>query len=102
MGPDVIKYRHQYCSPGIGFSYYTTVVVVVVVVLRKIRTHLDLLSIPQSGGKILLLIKKKQNAPRPSEHPLVEGKNVKTLIRWVQRLQIQNLFMPFKRVPRWK
>ena len=27
-------------------------VVVVAVVLRKIRTHLDLLSIPQSGGKM--------------------------------------------------
>ena len=47
---------------------------VVVVVYRKIRTHLDLLSIPQSGGK-----------------------NVKTL-RWDHRLQIQNLFMAFKRV----
>ena len=36
---------------------------------RKIRTRLDLLSIPQSGGK-----------------------NVKTF-RWNHRLQIQNLFM---------
>ena len=44
---------------------------------RKIRTHLDLLSIPQSGGK-----------------------NVKTF-RWDHRLQIQNLFMAFKRVPLW-
>ena len=46
--------------------------------LKKIRTHLDLLSIPQSGGG-----------------------NVKTF-RWDQRLQIQNLFMAFKRIPRWK
>ena len=44
---------------------------------RKIRTRLDLLSIPQSRGK-----------------------NVKTF-RWDHRLQIQNLFMAFKRVPRW-
>ena len=44
------------------------------VVERKIRTHLDLLSIPQSGGE-----------------------NVKTF-RWDHRLQIQNLFMVFKRV----
>ena len=79
MGPDVSKYRHQYCPPVIDFLYYTTVdVVVVVVVYRKIRTRLDLLSIPQSGGK-----------------------NVKTF-RWDQRLQIQNLFKAFKRVPRWK
>ena len=40
-----------------------------------IRTRLDLLSIPQSGGK-----------------------NVKAF-RWDHRLQIQNLFMAFKRVP---
>ena len=44
---------------------------------RKIRTRLDLLSIPQSGGK-----------------------TVKTL-RWDHRLLIQNLFMAFKRVPLW-
>ena len=43
--------------------------------LLFIRTHLDLLSIPQSGGK-----------------------NVK-MFRWDHRLQIQNLFMAFKRVP---
>ena len=42
---------------------------------EKIRTHLDLLSIPRVGRK-----------------------NVKTF-RWDQRLQIQNLFMAFKRVP---
>ena len=45
--------------------------------LEKIRTHLDLLSIPQSGGG-----------------------NVKKL-RWDHRLQIQNIFMAFKRVPLW-
>ena len=49
----------------------------VFVCLKKIRTHLDLLSIPQSGGE-----------------------NVKTFRR-DHRLQIQNLFMAFKRVPRW-
>ena len=43
-------------------------------------------------------LKKNQNAPRPSEHPPVRGGgNVKTF-RWDQRLQIQNLFMAFKRV----
>ena len=44
-------------------------------------------------------LKKIQNAPRPSEHPPVRGeKNVKTFIRWDHRLQIQNLFMAFRRV----
>ena len=42
---------------------------------RKIRTRLDLLSIPQSGGK-----------------------NDKTF-RWDHRLQIQNLFMAFNGFP---
>ena len=40
------------------------------------------------------------NASRPSEHPPVRGENVKTF-RWDHRLQIQNLFMAVKRVPRW-
>ena len=46
------------------------------------------------------LLKKKLNAPRPSEHPPVRGENVKTF-RWDHRLQIQNLFIAFKRAPRW-
>ena len=48
----------------------------------------------------LVFNKKNLNASRPSEHPLVRGKNVKTF-RWDHRLQIQNLFMAFKRVLRW-
>ena len=43
--------------------------------------------------------KKNQNASRPSEHSPVMGKKIKTF-RWDQRLQIQNLFMAFKQVPR--
>ena len=50
---------------------------------------------------IYCCLKKNQDAPRPSEHPPVRGENVKTF-RWDHRLQIQNLFMAFKRVPRWK
>ena len=48
-------------------------------------------------------LKKNQNASRPSEHPPPSQgqKNVKTF-RWDRRLQIQNLFMVFKRVPRWR
>ena len=43
--------------------------------------------------------KKNMNASRPCEHPQVRGENVKTF-RWDHRLQIQNIFMAFKRVPR--
>ena len=50
---------------------------------------------------VVAFFKENQNAPRPSEHPPVREENVKTF-RWDQRLQIQNLFMAFKRVPRWK
>ena len=45
-------------------------------------------------------LKKNLNASRPSEHPSVGGGNVKTF-RWDHRLQRQNFFMAFKRVPRW-
>ena len=49
---------------------------------------------------ILRILKKYMDASRPSEHPPVRGKNVKTLMRWgSNRLQRQNLFMAFKRVP---
>ena len=46
------------------------------------------------------ILKKNQNAPRPSEHPPVRGENMsKRLVRWDQCCKIiQNLFM----VPRWK
>ena len=37
--------------------------------------------------------KKNLNASRPSEHPTVKGKNVKTF-RWNHRLQRQNLVIP--------
>ena len=45
-------------------------------------------------------VKKNLNASRPSEHPPVSGENVKTF-RWEHRLQRQNLFMAFRRVPLW-
>ena len=45
-----------------------------------------------------LSLMNNQNAPRPSEYPS-QGGNVKTF-RWDHRLQIQNIFMTFKRVPR--
>ena len=45
-------------------------------------------------------LKKNMNASRPSEHPPVRrGQNVKTFSRWYYRLQRQNLFMAFERVP---
>ena len=45
-------------------------------------------------------LKKNQNASRPSEYPPVRGGQIVKTFRWDQRLQIQNLFMAFKRVPR--
>ena len=47
-----------------------------------------------------LSLKKNLNASKPSEHSPVRRKNVKTF-RWDHRLQRPNLFMAFKRVPRW-
>ena len=44
----------------------------------------------------IMFLTKKLNAPRLSEHPPVN--NVKTF-RWDHRLQKQNLFMAFNRVP---
>ena len=44
--------------------------------------------------------KKNLNAPRPSEHPSVRGEK-NTMFRWDHNgLQIQNLVMAFKQVPR--
>ena len=52
----------------------------------------------QATNNVFFFIKKNQNAPRLSaEHPPAGGGNVKTF-RWDHRLQIQNLFMTFKRV----
>ena len=49
-----------------------------------------------------IYLKKTLNVSRPSEHPPVRGENVKTF-RWGHRLQIiQDIFMAFKRVPRWQ
>ena len=45
-------------------------------------------------------LKKNLNASRPSDHAPVRGGNIKTF-RWDHGLQRQNLFMAFKRVPRW-
>ena len=49
--------------------------------LKKHRAHLDLLSIPRLWGKkcqnvSCLFLKKKQNAPRPSEHPPAKGEKM--------------------------
>ena len=48
----------------------------------------------------ILFFKKNLNASRPSEHPSVRGEKNVNAFRWDHGLQIQNLFMAFKRVPR--
>ena len=44
--------------------------------------------------------KKNQTTPRPSEHPPVMGEKMSKRLGGIKRLQIQNLFMAFKQVPR--
>ena len=65
----------------------------------RILKYLDTKKTQEAAHKISI-VNKNLNAPRPSEHPPVRGKHVKTF-RWDHRLQLQNLFMAFKRVPRW-
>ena len=48
----------------------------------------------------VLYLKKNQNTPRPSEHPPVMGEKMSKRLGGIKRLQIQNLFMAFKQVPR--
>ena len=45
-------------------------------------------------------LKKNQTTPRPSEHPPVMGGKVSKRLGGIKRLQIQNLFIAFKQVPR--
>ena len=45
-------------------------------------------------------LKKNQNTPRPSEHSPVMGEKMSKRLGGIKRLQIQNLFMAFKQVPR--
>ena len=47
-----------------------------------------------------IFLKKNQNTPRPSEHPPVMGEKMSKRLGGIKRLQIQNLFMAFKQVPR--
>ena len=46
------------------------------------------------------ILKKNQTTPRPSEHPPVMGGEMSKCLGGIKRLQIQNLFMAFKQVPR--
>ena len=69
-----VKFRALFLKKK--FVLYLTKILFVVV-QRKTRTRLDLLSIPQSGGKLLFFycLKKNINASRPSEHaPVRMGK----------------------------
>ena len=52
---------------------------------------------------MLLYLKKNQNATRPSEHPPVRGGGgMSKRLGGIKGCKLQNLFMAFKRVPRWK
>ena len=45
------------------------------------------------------ILKKNQNAPRPSEHPPVRGKKMSKRLGGIIGCKYKNLFMAFKRVP---
>ena len=47
------------------------------------------------------VFKENQNTPRPSEHPPVTGGKMSKRLGEIKRLQIQNLFMAFKKIPRF-
>ena len=64
-------------------------------------------SVQENGGLLPDIIlstrcslKKNQSTPRPSEHPPVKGGEMSKRLGGIKRLQIQNLFMAFKQVPR--
>ena len=61
--------------------------------------------LPNEGGESVELqqdgpVKKNQNTPRPSEHPPVMGEKMSKHLGGIKRLQLQNVFMAFKQVPR--
>ena len=63
--------------------------------------HLGLsLKVTITRKEAFLSLKKNQNTPGPSEHPPVMGENMSKRLGGIKRLQIQNLFMAFKQVPR--
>ena len=71
-GPDCAVMYDNRTTLFIKFLSTVSRAVPVNIVERKIRTHLELLSISQLGRKKChRCLKKNQNAPRPSEHPPV-------------------------------
>ena len=50
--------------------------------------------------RCITVFKENQNTPRPSEHPPVMRGKMSKRLGGIKRLQIQNLFMAFKQVPR--
>ena len=85
------------CSWALWWAARSAWLSIVVVKKRKTLKYYRVFKTNFAG----CVLNNYQNVPRPSEHPPVGGKYVKTF-RWDQRLQIQNLFTAFKRVPRWK
>ena len=78
------------------FNKYTHTLYDTMIIIRIQSTTTVLVhTVPRNNTTTRIL-----NASRPSEHFPVRGGNFKTF-RWDHRLQIQNLFMSFKWVPRW-
>ena len=67
---------------------------------RKTHAMLSAQSSETVFFSVLLGLKKNQTTPRPSEYPPVMGGKMSKRLGGIKRLQIQNLFMAFKQVPR--
>ena len=73
---------------------------VVVIVQYNDRSLPDNILLLLTQTPVIYYLKKNQNTPRPSEHPPVMGEKMSKRLGGIKRLQIQNIFMAFKQVPR--
>ena len=93
------KEKHFTCSAAYEQGWQPCPVDPYAAIIRDDQTHVVASPLRRELVSSGCFLRNNLNASRPSEHPPVRGGNVKTF-RWDHRLQIQNLFMAFKRVPR--
>ena len=96
-----VRYRNNLGRPDIKLveeMYIEYTVYITVSPILSCRAYLYGTFMGEPDKKQYL--KKNLNASKPSEHTPDRKKNVRTF-RWEHRLQIQNLLMAFKWVPRW-
>ena len=82
---------------------YLKVLEKLICVKKKLKASRHSEHLPNQGVRgVKTCLKKNLNASRPSKHPPVSGKSVKTFKGGIIGCKVKNLFMAFKRVPRWK